>query len=255
MRDKCELEYPRCRICLDNLVDGQTHNCSNIFRCAQCKGDHHSLSNVCEKVSAYRSELKEQVDNAISTGKLHRAVPQDRVQPVQFQMKQNEFPPPSSLMTSTNAWRLASTQVPITTSMNVDASVDTTKILLSINQNILDMKESTHSINEKVDRINDKINQTALDTELHHETLMKVLPTITSIIEDFIWPIMHHDVAGLRHKKDQLQALFTSLSSSLKYLKTDYTARRKRSTSPPPNLPSSNQPAKTAPNNETIKNE
>ncbi|CAF4825043.1 unnamed protein product [Rotaria sp. Silwood1] len=53
--------------------------------------DHHSLSNVCEKVIEYRSTLKEQVNNAISTGKLHRLIPQDRSQPMQFQMKEKEF--------------------------------------------------------------------------------------------------------------------------------------------------------------------
>ncbi|CAF5150411.1 unnamed protein product, partial [Rotaria socialis] len=33
------------------------------------------------------------------------------------------------------------------------------------------MKEYTHRIDEKLDRINDKVNQTALDTELHQATL------------------------------------------------------------------------------------
>ncbi|CAF3774971.1 unnamed protein product [Rotaria sp. Silwood1] len=78
MRDKCDLVHPRCRICLNNLIDGQTHDCSNVVRCAQCDGHHHSLSNECEKVAEYRFKLKEQVNNAISTGKLHRLIPQDR---------------------------------------------------------------------------------------------------------------------------------------------------------------------------------
>ncbi|CAF3860218.1 unnamed protein product, partial [Rotaria sp. Silwood1] len=84
MRDKCDLVHPRCRICLNNLIDGQTHDCSNVVRCAQCDGHHHSLSNECEKVAEYRFKLKEQVNNAISTGKLHRLVPQDRAQPIRF---------------------------------------------------------------------------------------------------------------------------------------------------------------------------
>ena len=70
MRNKCDLEQPRCLICLNNLIDGQLHDCSNIVRCAQCDGGHHSLSSECEKVIKYRSELKEQVNNAIASGKL-----------------------------------------------------------------------------------------------------------------------------------------------------------------------------------------
>ena len=84
MRNKCDLEQPRCRICLNNLIDGQLHDCSNIVRCAQRDGGHHSLSSECETVIKYRSELKEQVNNAIASGKLHRVVTQDRAQPVQF---------------------------------------------------------------------------------------------------------------------------------------------------------------------------
>ncbi|CAF3895364.1 unnamed protein product [Rotaria sp. Silwood1] len=81
MRDKCTAEHPRCRICLNSINDHQAHVCSNIARCAQCNGNHHSLSNVCEKVLEYRSQLKEQVNNALSTGKLHRLIPQEHSQP------------------------------------------------------------------------------------------------------------------------------------------------------------------------------
>ena len=59
-------------------------------------------------------------------------------------------------------------------------------MLLAINQNILDMKENTHRMEEKLDRIDIKIKQTALDTELHHNTLLKLLPTLESLVSDFI---------------------------------------------------------------------
>ena len=64
MREKCNLEYPRCRICLDldSLITGKIHNCSNTARCAQCNDNHHSLSSECQKVMEYRSDLKEQVN-------------------------------------------------------------------------------------------------------------------------------------------------------------------------------------------------
>ncbi|CAF3357989.1 unnamed protein product [Rotaria socialis] len=108
MRDKCNGEYSRCRICLDNLINGQTHVCSNTVRCAQCDGEHHSLSSECEKVVEYRSNLKEQAENALSAGKLQRLVPQDRVQLTEFQLKQNEFPSLPSLMSFTTPWKITS---------------------------------------------------------------------------------------------------------------------------------------------------
>ena len=56
-------------------------------------------------------------------------------------------------------------------------------------QNILDMKKNTRSIDERLDGINDKVNRTALDIELHQETLMKLLPTLASLIDEFNCPI------------------------------------------------------------------
>ena len=243
MRDKCELENPRCRICLENLINDQTHICSNRARCAQCNGDHQSLSSECEKVVEYRSELKAQVNNAISSGKLHRLIPQDRTQSMEFQTKQNEFPSLPQCMPGATPWKLVSAQQATTTNINGNENV--TNILLSMNQNILDMKENTHRIDEKLDRINDKVNQTALDTELHHVTLEKLLPICVSIVQDFIWPVMSQNIAGLGGKHSQLQNLFNNLQLLVRDLKSDYLSRRKRSTSPPPQLSPSQQLSKS----------
>jgi hypothetical protein len=65
-------------------------------------------------------------------------------------------------------------------------SEDTTKMLFSINQNILETNENINRMNEKLDRINKKANQTGLDVELHYETLQKLLPTLLSIVKEFV---------------------------------------------------------------------
>ena len=59
---------------------------------------------------------------------------------------------------------------------------------------------------------------------------------------------MVNDVAGLRNKQQRPQHLFSSLESSLAYLKTDYTARRKRNSSPSSHPPPSQQPPKSSDN-------
>ncbi|CAF1563558.1 unnamed protein product, partial [Adineta ricciae] len=46
----------------------------------------------CKKVVEYRSNLKEQVEHALSADKLLRLMPQDHVQPTEFRLKQNVFP-------------------------------------------------------------------------------------------------------------------------------------------------------------------
>jgi hypothetical protein len=255
MREKCNLEHPRCRICLNNFILGQTHECSNAPRCAQCDGSHHSLSSECEKVIQYRSDLKEQVNNAISTGKLQRLIPQDRDQQTKFQLKQNEFQPLPSLMPRAAPWSQARVQPSVTS--NTIGNEDTTKILLSINQNIVEMKENTHRINEKLDHLNDKVNQSALDTELHHETLVKLLPTLLSIIQDFIWPMTNYNIAQLGNQQPKLQKHFTGVESLFHHLKADYMSRRKRSISPPPRLSPTLQlsnPSNNNRNNESDQN-
>ncbi|CAF4276369.1 unnamed protein product [Rotaria magnacalcarata] len=232
MRDKCNGEYSRCRICLVNLINGQTH-----------------------VLVEYRSNLKEQIENALSAGKLQRLVPQDHVQPTEFRLKQNEFPSLPSLMSCTTPWKQTSVQSAVTN--NINGIEDTTKILLSINQSILAMKDNTRRIDEKLDCFNEKVNHTSLDVELHNEILVKLLPTLASLVDKFIWPMMLNDVAGLRNKQDQLQNIYSSFNSQLNYLKTDYTARRKHNSSPLPQLfpsqPTSNASNNT-PNNETDQN-
>ena len=66
--------------------------------------------------------------------------------------------------------------------------------MLSINQSILDMKKNTRCIDERLDGINDKVNQTALEVELYQETLIGLLPTLASLIDEFIWSIVLSDV-------------------------------------------------------------
>ncbi|CAM2710897.1 unnamed protein product [Rotaria socialis] len=71
---------------------------------------------------------------------------------MEFQTKQNEFPSLPQCMSGATPWKLASSQQATTT--NINGSEDVTKMLISINQNILDMKEYTHRIDEKLDRNN-----------------------------------------------------------------------------------------------------
>ncbi len=182
MREKCEHEHPRCRICLDNLFKDRVHECSNVSRCAQCGDCHHSLSSECEKVIQYRADLKEQVNNPLSTGKLHRQVPQGHTQPNQFQLKPNEFPLlPQSLNRPASCQQ--TTALP-TMNTRTNRTEDITKVVLSINQNVLEMKGNNHCMDRKLDRIAKKVDRITLDTELHHKTLEKTILALASLVRD-----------------------------------------------------------------------
>ena len=73
MRNKCLAAMARCRICLQEITDIQRHNCSQQPRCAQCDGNYHSLSSQCESIKAHKKLLKEEVDNALARGVIHRS--------------------------------------------------------------------------------------------------------------------------------------------------------------------------------------
>ncbi|CAF4828085.1 unnamed protein product, partial [Rotaria sp. Silwood2] len=59
---------------------------------------------------------------------------------------------------------------------------------------------------------------------------------------------MNHNVAGLREKQPKLQKIFNDLEVLLSHVKSDYTARQKRSTSPPSPLAPSQQTSKASNN-------
>jgi hypothetical protein len=74
LRNKCSVSA-RCRVCLEILTDNPSHVCKNEPKCAQCNGKHHSLDNQCQVIRDYKQRLKEGVEEAISSGKLHRLAP------------------------------------------------------------------------------------------------------------------------------------------------------------------------------------
>ena len=150
------LQLIRVVVCLENVIEGQTHQCSNSFRYAHSDNDHHSLPSNCEKIVEYRTALEEQVNNAIPNGRLRRLLPQDRGKREQYYHIQKKFPSLPTLPSHATSWRLSSVR-PLTT-INTNGSEDSTKMLLVINRNILDMKENTHRTEEKLNHVDIKIN-------------------------------------------------------------------------------------------------
>jgi hypothetical protein len=238
MRDRCSIQNTRCRVCLEDLITGQVHTCSNIPRCAQCDGSHHSLTSQCEKIMEYRADLKTEVNKALSTGKLHRIQPYEQShqqQNQQYQMNENEF---QFIQQSANfrpaPWMLAQTRQQTTTT-STDPSSDMNKTVLSMNEHLMEMKESSKRVEEKLNRLDAKLNQIALDTELHQNILDDFLATFIPMMNEFIYPLVMGNNAT-KEKKLRLEKLCGQMDKLRPRLLADYTDRRKRSSSPPPLL-------------------
>jgi len=61
-----------------------------------------------------------------------------------------------------------------TEARNKDAS-NSTKALLLLNKNLVAMHKSNRRVEEKLEKIDVKLNQTALNTELHQTTVVKLM--------------------------------------------------------------------------------
>ena len=80
----------RCRVCLEMLKDNAAHVYNNEPKCAQCSGKHQSLDNQCHVIRELKQRLKEEVEEAINSGKLHRLAPNQ--QAPAFELLEQDFP-------------------------------------------------------------------------------------------------------------------------------------------------------------------
>ena len=226
IREQCKFSGQRCRICLQGITNKEEHICSNVSRCAQCDGEHHSLNSECQVIQQYPADLKEGVTKALESGKLHRNTVTNRQ--TEFSMTNEEFPslgePKKHLQM---AWNHAQTET------RNEGTPDSTKLLLLINENIMEMRESNKRVEGKLDKINIQVNQTALDTELHQRTVDKLIECLQSIIKNVLGPMASQISPDLLNAKTGLQYSYDILRDLKSNLNNDYEIRRKRPTSPP----------------------
>ncbi|CAF1211665.1 unnamed protein product [Rotaria sp. Silwood1] len=111
-----------------------------------------------------------------------------------------------------------------------DITPDSTKALLLINENLVEMRESNRRVEEKLEKINTQVNQTALDAELHQSTMNKLIENVQSLIQNVLGPVMQQVKPELLKSKIGLQSIYDNLRDLKKDLKNDYEIRRKSPT-------------------------
>ncbi|CAF4899867.1 unnamed protein product [Rotaria socialis] len=73
----------------------------------------------------------------------------------------------------------------IQTEVRIDDSLGS-KALLLINEDLVAMRDSNRRIEEKLGKIDIKLNQTALDTELHQTSIVKLIEHVYLLIHHII---------------------------------------------------------------------
>lgn len=225
MREQCNSNVQRCRICLQKFTKDEEHICNNVPKCAQCDGEHHSLNSQCHVIQQYRADLKEDVTKALEAGKLHRNMVTNPHP--DFNMKNGIFPPLGGTKNhQLSVWNQVQRE-----SRN-DETPDSTKLLLLINENIVEMRESNKRVEEKLEKINIQVNQTALDTELHQTIVSKLIECLQTVIQNVLGPVTSQVIPELVKSKTGLQPIFDELRDLESKLNNEYEIRRKRPTSP-----------------------
>ncbi|CAF3040567.1 unnamed protein product [Rotaria sp. Silwood2] len=112
-----------------------------------------------------------------------------------------------------------------------DITPTLTKALLLMNENLVEMRESNRRVEEKLEKINTQVNQTALDAELHQSTMNKLIENVQSPIQNVLGPVTHQIKPELLKSKIGLQSIYDNLCDLKTDLKNDYEIRHKRPTS------------------------
>jgi hypothetical protein len=184
LRNKCSVSA-RCRVCLEILTDNPSHVCKNEPKCAQCNGKYHSLDNQCQVIRDYKQRLKEGVEEAISSGKLHRLAP--KAQAPAFELHEQDFP---ALKTGGNhqprKWNIE--QDHTAGQSNTTNVIETEKSLENINNKLSKLLDNNKRVEDKIDQLKADLKTVTLDTQLHQAVLLDVITTMKDFIQNFIPP-------------------------------------------------------------------
>ena len=184
LKNRCDAAT-RCRVCLDTLNDGSTHICKNKRKCAQCGGNHHSLDYQCQVIQDYKHRLKEDVEEAIKSGKLHRFQPKE--QSPSFKLMEKNFP---ALKADDNhslkKWNTV--QARTTNQWNTMKVLEADKSFDGINKKLSELLDSNKRVENKVDQLKADSKIVTLNTQLHQAVLIDIITIMKDFSQQFVSP-------------------------------------------------------------------
>jgi hypothetical protein len=228
LRNKCS-GAARCRVCLETLTDNSSHVCKNEPKCAQCNGNHHSLDSQCQVIREYKQRLKEDVEEAISCGKLHRIAPKE--QAPAFEPHEQDFP---AMKTDdyhqTRKWNVDQEHTAgQPTTVNVGESE---KSFENINSKLSKLLEGNKRVEDKVDQLKAELKIVTLDTQLHQAVLVDVITTMKDFIQNFIPPSLTYDKSNRMTLIPVAQQFFNRFHTAAMRLNDGFQFNRKVSYTP-----------------------
>jgi hypothetical protein len=189
IRNDCHAQQ-RCKWCLIDFVNNEQHQCSNVLRCAQCDGAHHSLDSNCTEVKNYKIQLKQQVEYALQNGALHRPpVPlleQQQPQQQLLNVKSSDFP--HLQKTQTSAWGMKEQQ--LLSMKNTEGVQTVLSEILNVGKKVDDMNMNLQSIDRSHKVTEEKMKRVEHNQEVLQTALGNVLTAVRDILTMVIRPMV-----------------------------------------------------------------
>ena len=149
MREKCQ-SPTCCRKCLVPYVNGVKHSCQGeAISCAQCGGNHSSLSSTCPIVKQYREDLKVTVNKALASGLIKRTTPGEQACP--FQQQAEDFPELFQTSNQSRTQRTGQISAPGITAYKVEKAASKLEVEVKALTDTIDQTEN--KLNEMNNRI------------------------------------------------------------------------------------------------------
>ncbi|CAF4103110.1 unnamed protein product [Adineta steineri] len=200
-RNQCKVG-PRCRKCLEAWQ--HDHQCQKSLCCAQCKGEHFSLSMDCVVVKNYRRTLKEEVDVALKEGVIRQVDHTNKQEP--FQQATADFPRLKQNNITQQAWNKQ--QAPSNSTQNKQYELKQMDELMAQVKGVLDINR----------RMEIKMDNQILKMETLDKTssiMRQGILVLTNVMEQMI-----DAVVGTKNKP-----LLQTLSTQLEEFKNDITEK------------------------------
>ncbi|CAF4845021.1 unnamed protein product, partial [Rotaria sp. Silwood2] len=182
LRDKCQASSARCRVCLQEIAENQTHISSYQPRCAQCDGNHHSLSSQCQTIRTYKAHLKEEVDKAFSSGILRRLEPPKQTP----EFNSEDFPAITG-----QAQRI----IPVWGNKHIPQqqstfeSANIANALTALTKQLTIMTDNNLRMEKKLDETNVRLNHAAQMSESLQKSVKNILQSLKDVMAKIVYPL------------------------------------------------------------------
>ena len=183
LRNTC-MTNSKCRICLESFLENTAHECRKEPKCAQCDGNHHSLDSQCQTIREYKNQLKEDVEEAMYNGQLHRIVPKE--QAPTFEAQGQDFPmlQGSERREQWTGWNKA--PVPMSNRGDMKEALGGGRAWNELNNNMSTLMVTNNRVEGKLDQILADMSKVSHEAQTCQTVLNEVINTMKDLITNFL---------------------------------------------------------------------